>query len=133
MKAFNFHWVFKFHSKVVFSVSSQDLMDDVYGREKRVKYYSMLSNIRHAARSSRGSRPGTMTPRSYYMSQRSLAPSQVGLPEQQSSQRVFLKNKSVFCAFFQSGGFFFPGKVFFVLFLFIKMCFFFAMMEKNYC
>ena len=48
-------------------------MDDIYGREKRVKYFSMLSNIRHAARSSRGSRPGTMTPRSYYMSQRSIA------------------------------------------------------------
>ena len=52
-------------------------MDDIYGRERRIKYFSMLSNIRHAAKSSRGSRAGTMTPRSYYMSQRSLAMSQV--------------------------------------------------------
>ncbi len=45
----------------------------MYGREKRIHYFQMLSNIRHAARKSRSSRPGTMTPRSYYMSQRSIA------------------------------------------------------------
>ena len=60
-----------------------ELMDGVYGKERRTKFFSMLSNIRSAAS---GRRPGTATPSqySYYaMSRTTLAslPSQPPLSQ----------------------------------------------------
>ena len=62
----------------------EELMDEVYGKFRRVKYLSMLANIRQAAMENRSINTGGMnTPRSIYAhsvaSNLHMAPSQMSI------------------------------------------------------
>ena len=58
-------------------------MDEVYGKFRRVKYLTMLANIRNAALQNRTINSGVNTPRSYYAqsvaSTLHMAPSQMSI------------------------------------------------------
>lgn len=61
----------------------EELMDEVYGKFRRVKYLTMLANIRNAALQNRTMNTGVNTPRSYYSqsvaSTLHMAPSQMSI------------------------------------------------------
>jgi hypothetical protein len=61
----------------------EELMDEVYGKFRRVKYLTMLANIRNAALQNRTINTGINTPRSYYAqsvaSTLHMAPSQMSI------------------------------------------------------